>query len=111
MAAQRAMVQKDPKDILYVLNYRYRGGHDSAKLKKKLKAIGWNKVTDMTACYVTKKKPDEDEDIQREVTRVLQEEVDTSLGSEVRFGISEYIPPNQRPSNYDGIDTLFDGYY
>ena len=63
----------------------------------------------MTSCYVMKKKKGEDIR-QNNLSRVLSEHVDHGKhGANVSYGISEYIPPNQRPDGYEGIDTLFDG--
>ena len=103
------MEKAGPDYILYVLNFRYKGGaYQQPRLEAKLNSLGWRKISDLTACYVLKQK--EDENIQHDaITRVLQEHVNTDKAeNEVRFGISKYIPPNQRPDNYEGIDTLFD---
>lgn len=107
MDAQKDMNQKH--DILYVLNFRYSGGQvKGPALERGLKSLGWRKVADMTSCYVMKKKSNEDIN-QTGLTQVLKAHVDRSkLGSEVSFGISKYIPPNERPDIYEGIDTLFD---
>ena len=96
-------------DILYVLNFRYKGGKlRGPALDKELESLGWNKIADMTSCYVMRKKHDDDI-CQNDLTKVLKAHVDgTKFGSEVSFGISKYIPPNQRPDHYEGIDTLFD---
>ena len=105
MAAQTAM---GSNDILYVLNFRYLGGHNSSKLEKALNERGWQKIADIQTCYVLKKKLSEDIQLKR-IEDVLKDHINTARpGSEVRYGISTYIPPNQRPSDYDGIDTLFD---
>lgn len=109
MDAQTSVQQRD--DILYVLNFRYQGGKvRTSTLDRELNALGWTKVVDITSCYVMRKKHDDDIH-QNDLAKVLKDHVDKSKhGSEVRFGISKYIPPNQRPDHYEGIDTLFDGY-
>ena len=101
------VVQKTEKAV-YVLNFRYIGGcKDPPRLERKLNRIGWQKVADLTSVYATK--ADDNDLHQGDVERFLREHVAPNKpGASVRYGISKYIPPNQRPDNYEGIDTLFD---
>ena len=70
--------------------------------------LGWQKIANMTCCYVMRSRKGADIR-QNDISRVLSENVNRGRpGSNVSYGISEYIPPNQRPDGYEGIDTLFD---
>ena len=96
---------------LYILNFRYVGGHDSDSLQRELKKLGWKKIANMTTCYVIKKKERADFQL-TELSRVLSKHVNSDKpGSNVSYGISEYIPPNQRPDEQEGMGlyTLFEG--
>ena len=102
-------VKRKPENGLYVLNYRYKGGcNKPIVLERELNLLGWNKIADLTSCY-SKKVTDKDSDLHHnDVERHLREHVSPNEGAEVRYGICKYIPRNQRPDNYEGIDTLFD---
>ena len=97
-------------EILYVLNFRYGGGQSNpGTLERELKELGWKKIANMTSCYVMRRRKGEDIR-QNDLSRVLIKHVDRGRpGANVSYGISEYIPPNQRPDGYEGMDTLFDG--
>ena len=102
---------KNPGNAVYVLNFRYIGGcRDTQGLEKKLKNVGWIKVADLTACYALKVTNADDINLhQTKVEEYLRDYVSLDKrGAGVHYGISRYIPPNQRPDNYEGIDTLFD---
>ena len=110
---KRKPTKRKPENAVYVLNFRYKGGcSDTNKLEKKLNGLGWYKTADLTSCYTKNvtDKTDEDSSLHHDdVERHLREHVPSNKsGAEVRYGISKYIPPNQRPDNYEGIDTLFD---
>ncbi len=100
------------KKAIYVLNYRYRGGggcKSQKGLEKNLNGLGWKKVADLTTCYAKSVTNDGDSDLhQNDIEKFLKEHTPTDPGAEVSYGISKYIPPNQRPDNYEGIYTLFD---
>lgn len=103
---------RDDKAAVYVLNFRYVGGHkDPQLLERQLNSLGWKKVADLTTCYTKSIASDHDNDTdlhQSNVEKFLKEHVSTNkAGAKVSFGISKYIPPNQRPDDYEGIDTLF----
>ena len=101
----------DPVVAVYVLNFRYIGGHDNTQgLEKKLSRLGWIKVAQLTTCYAKTVASDEDSNLyQSDIEKSLKEHVSTDkAGAKVSYGISKYIPPNQCPDNYEGIDTLFD---
>ena len=68
------------------------------------------KVADLTSCYAKSVASDEDNDLhQNDVENFLRQHVTSNkAGAKVSYGISKYIPPNQQPDNYEGIDTLFD---
>ena len=104
--------KRKPENAVYVLNFRYTGGcRDSQGLEKKLNNLGWKKVADLTSCYAKNVIDTEDSDLhQNDVEKFLRQHVSSNKsGASVHYGISKYIPPNQRPDNYEGIDTLFDG--
>ena len=74
-------------------------------LERKFNTIGWQKVPDLTSCYVLNVTNAGDNDVhQSDVEKFLTQYA--VAGANVRYGISKYIPPNQRPDNYTGIDTL-----
>lgn len=80
-------------------------------MEKQPNDLEWKKVADLTSCYAKKVIDTEDGDVyQNDVEKFLKQHVSSNKpGASVRYGISKYIPPNQRPDNYEGIDTLFDG--
>ena len=69
-------------------------------------------MAELTTCYAKTVASDEDSNLyQSDIEKSLKEHVSTNkAGGKVSYGISKYIciPPNQRPDNYEGIDTLFD---
>jgi predicted aconitase len=101
--------KRNPEKAVYVLNFRYVGGcRDSQGLERQLNKLGWTKVADLTSCYA-KSTTDGDSDLyQNDVEIFLRRYISRKAGARVSYGISKYIPPNQRPDNYEGIDTLFD---
>ena len=105
--------KRSPENAVYVLNFRYTGTcRDTQGLEKKLNGLGWKKVADLTSCYAKSVANDEESDLhQIDVEKFLRQHVASNkAGAKVSYGISKYIPPNQRPDNYnyEGIDTLFD---
>ena len=66
------------------------------------------KVADLTTCYAKSIASDKDSNLyQSDIEKFLKEHVTNKAGARVSYGISKYIPPNQCPDNYEGIDTLF----
>ena len=50
----------------------------------------------------------EDSDLhQNDVEKFLRKYISNKAGARVIYGISKYIPSNQYPDNYEGINTLF----
>ena len=66
-------------------------------------------MAELTTCYAKTVASDADSNLyQSDIEKFLKEHVSTKkAGGKVSYGISRYIPPNQRPDNYEGIDTLF----
>ena len=88
------------------MQYKYKGtANEPYKLQKKLERLGWNKIKDLTACYV--KRIREGEDInQEEIVIVLRQHIQPTDDADVSFGISKYVPPNER-DKLVGISNLF----
>ena len=101
--AQKATGRRTP---LYILQFRYKGSAtDYNSLKRELNKIGWAKINDLIGCYAKRIREDEDID-QEDVIKVLRQHMQPRHGADVSFGISKYIPPNER-DKLVGISNLF----
>ena len=91
---------------LYILQFRYKGSAtNSKKLQGKLESLGWNKINDLTSCFVKRIREAEDID-QEQIIEVLHQHIQPTDG-DVSFGISKYVPPNER-DKLVGIASMFD---
>ena len=75
----------DPVVAVYVLNFKYVGGHNNPQgLEKKLNRLGWMKVADLTTCYAKSIASDKDSNLyQSDIEKFLKEHVTNKAGARV----------------------------